>query len=60
MSISLDIDAGIGSCIGATGADDAWGAGNEAAMAAAIEVAIVVVVVFESCGRKKVEDKLDD
>ena len=30
----------MGSCIGATGADAAWGAGKDAAMAAAIEVAI--------------------
>jgi hypothetical protein len=40
--MSLDIEAGIGSCIGAAGADVACGAGREAAMVAAIEVAIVV------------------
>ena len=39
--MSLDIEAGMGSCIGATGADAAWGAGKDAAMAAAIEVAIL-------------------
>lgn len=40
--MSLDIEAGMGSCIGATGADAAWGAGKDAARAAAIEVAIAV------------------
>ena len=40
--MSLDIEAGIGSCIGAAGADAVCGAGRDAAMAAAIEVAIVV------------------
>lgn len=40
--MSLDIEAGIGSCIGAAGADAAWGAGKDAAIAAAIEVAIAV------------------
>lgn len=38
----------MGSCIGAAGADAAWGAGNDAAIAAAMEVAIVVVVVVLS------------
>ncbi len=46
----------MGSCIGAAGVDAAWGAGKEAAIAAAIEVAIVVVVVVESnLPRKGVE-----
>jgi hypothetical protein len=44
----LDIEAGMGSCVGAAGADAAWGAGKDAAIVAAIEVAIVV------------SDKLDD
>jgi hypothetical protein len=42
--MSLDIEAGMGSCIGAAGADSAWGAGNDAAIVAAIEVAIAVSV----------------
>jgi hypothetical protein len=41
--MSLDIEAGMGSCTGAAGADAAWGAGKDAAIAAAIEVAIVVL-----------------
>jgi hypothetical protein len=38
--MSLDIEAGMGSCTGAAGADAAWGAGKDAAIVAAIEVAI--------------------
>jgi hypothetical protein len=40
--MSLDIEAGMGSCTGAAGADAAWGAGKDAAIVAAIEVAIAV------------------
>jgi len=39
--MSLDIEAGMGSCTGAVGADAAWGAGNDAAMAAAIDVVAI-------------------
>ncbi len=42
------MEAGMGSCVGAAGVDAAWGAGNDAAIAAAMEVAIVVVVVVWS------------
>ena len=41
--MSLDIEAGMGSCTGAAGADAAWGAGKDAAIVAAIEVAIAVL-----------------
>ena len=38
------MEAGIGSCVGAAGVVAAWGAGNDAAIVAAMEVAIVAVV----------------
>lgn len=40
--MTFDMDAGIVSYVGATGAGAAEGAGREAASAAAIEVAIIV------------------
>ena len=43
--MSFDIEAGMGSWTGAAGAEAACGAGNDAAMAAAIDVAIVGVLV---------------
>lgn len=42
------MEAGIGSCVGAAGVVAAWGAGNDAAIVAAMEVAIVVVLVLSS------------
>ena len=42
------MEAGIGSCVGAAGVVAAWGAGNDAAIVAAIEVAIVVEVPVSS------------
>lgn len=43
--MTFDMDAGIVSYVGATGAGVAEGAGREAASAAAIEVAIIVWLV---------------
>lgn len=40
MSIALDMEAGMASYVGAAGVGAAWGAGREAASAAAMEVAI--------------------
>jgi hypothetical protein len=40
MSITFDIDAGIASYVGAAGVGAVWGAGRDAAKAAAIDVAI--------------------
>jgi hypothetical protein len=48
ISTSFAMEAGIGSCVGAAGVVAAWGAGNDAAIVAAMEVAIVVVLVLSS------------
>ena len=53
--MSLDIEAGMGSCIGAAGADAAWGAGKDAAIVAAIEVAIAVTDVMTKAKEKTEE-----
>lgn len=52
-SMSLDIEAGMGSCIGAAGADAACGAGKDAAIVAAIEVAIAVSDRWDNEGKRK-------
>lgn len=46
MSTALDIDAGMASYVGAAGVEAAWGAGREAARAAAIEVAAIIFYEF--------------
>lgn len=51
--MSLDIEAGMGSCIGAAGADAACGAGKDAAIVAAIEVAIAVSDRWDNEGKRK-------
>jgi hypothetical protein len=43
MSIALDMDAGMASYVGAAGVGAAWGAGSEAARAAAIDGAAILV-----------------
>ena len=48
MSTSLAIEAGMGSCVGAAGADAAWGAGNDAAIVAAMDAIFVVTIVSSS------------
>lgn len=41
MSMAFDIEAGMASYVGAAGVEAAWGAGREAASAAAMEVAAI-------------------
>jgi len=47
MSITLDMEAGMASYVGATGTGAAVGAGREAARAAAIEVAAMEVAAIK-------------
>ena len=55
------MEAGIGSCVGAAGVVAAWGAGNDAAIVAAMEVAIVVVVfVLPSSTRRLTKSRRAD
>lgn len=48
MSIALDMDAGMASYVGTAGVGAAWGAGSEAARAAAIDGAAILVSYVKS------------
>lgn len=44
MSITLDMDAGMASCVGAAGVGAACGAGRDAARAAAMDVTVAISI----------------